>query len=420
MQKFLLGMDLCDDYSQLCCMNPLTGQTEPLLLGAGEETCLIPTVICRGRGENAWIIGEDAYAQALMGSGVMVDKLISLAKKGGSATIGGVKYSAEDLMVHFIGGLLDLVREKYGRAQIDSLVFTVQQMDGALADLLVRAAERCQIPRDQVRIMGHSESFLVYALSQPKDVWINTVCMFDLTEDGLHYYEARVIRGRKPQMIEGRHERLEEGFSLKVLETPSGQHMADAILTSCAERLLDKKIISAVFLTGKGFTQIQWAGNFIRRIAYKRKVFAGQHVFASGAAYLAGDGLREETAYPFLFLCEGTIGVNVSLQVRYEGRSEKLLLAEAGTNWYEARNSVEIIPDHTRVLDLVISQVNSPRTDHLKVDLSELPERPNKTTRLEVILSFESEESLTVRVIDKGFGELFPASGKILRKEYHL
>lgn len=420
MQKILLGIDLCDDYSQVCCMNPLTGQTEALMMSQEEDSCLIPTVIAKTKGEDIWSIGEEAYRQALLGGGVMVDKLVSLAGRGGSATIEDVKYSAEELLYLYVRQLLQRVLEKYDRTRVDSLVFTLQEMKGPMLDLLIRVADRCGIPREDVRIMGHTESFLVYALSQPKDVWINTVCMFDLTEEGLHYYEARVIRGRRPQVIQGHHEKLEEGFSLKVLETPSGEHMADAILTSCADRLLGKKVISAVFLTGKGFARIQWANRFIQRICYKRKVFAGQHVFASGAAYLAGDGQREETAYPFLFLCEGRISADISLMVRYEGRSERLLLAEAGTNWYEARNTVWLIPDDTRTLELLVTRAENSRRDHLRIELDDLPDRPNKTTRLELMIYFTSEQEMTVRITDRGFGELFPASGKVIKRTFTI
>ena len=38
------------------------------------------------------MVGEDAYKYTLVGEGVIVDKLLSLAAKEGTSTIGGVKY----------------------------------------------------------------------------------------------------------------------------------------------------------------------------------------------------------------------------------------------------------------------------------------------------------------------------------------
>ncbi len=420
MSGLLLGMDLCDDYSQICRIDPLSGHQEAVTLTDEESSCLIPTVICKRKTVDTWFIGEEAYRRALFNEGIMVDKLINLAMRDGSATIEGVKYSAEELLYRFIRELIAIAKKSFSCDEIDSLVFSVQSLEGSFLDLLVRIAERCGIAREAVHILNHTECFAYYVLSQPKEVWTNICCMLDLAENGLHYYEMRVIRGRKPQIVEARHEKLEEGFSLDVLDSTSGEHMADTILTACAERLMDKKVISSVFLTGKGFVSTSWASGLLKTICNKRKVFAGQHVFASGAAILARDLLQEVSSFPFTCLCEGRIMSTISLQARLDGKMEKVVLGEAGTNWYEARASVELIPDGTDTLELSVAHYGLPRVDRIRVDLSELPQRPNKTTKIEVIVSFTSEENMTVRVMDRGFGELFPATGRVIRKDFML
>lgn len=415
-----MGIDLCDDYSQVSCWQAATGKAEAVRVTKDESSCLISSVICKKKTENVWFVGEEAYRRALLNEGVMVDKLIKLARRDGSATIEGVKYSASELLYHFVSELMKMSEERFGDGEVESLVFTVQTLEGQLADLLVGIAERCGVRRDRVHIMTHAETFLYYVLSQQRDVWANACCMFDLTEEGLHYYEMRVIRGRRPQIAEAWHEKQEDGFDLSVLDTDSGRHMGDLILESCAKRLLARKVFSSVFLTGKGFVTTDWAPDFLAYVCQKRKVFAGQHVFASGAAYAAADQLRRTTSYPFTFLCDGRIDSAVSVNARWGGRSEKVVLAEAGTNWYEARSSVELIPDGTDTLELQIQQVRNQRTDKVRVDLSEFPRRPNKTTRIEVIVSFTAEDCMTVRVRDLGFGELFAPSGKTIRKDFYL
>ena len=47
-------------------------------------------------------------------------------------------------------------------------------------------------------------------------------------------------------------EELEESFHLNVLDSDAGIQMADRILSSCAERLLQKRLFSAIILTGRG------------------------------------------------------------------------------------------------------------------------------------------------------------------------
>ena len=420
MEGLLLGIDLCDDYSQISCFRPLDMEPEPVALGDDTSSGLIPTVICKKKGEDAWYIGEEAYRLALFGGGTMVDKLVKLVRKEGYATIEGVRYMAEDLLRIYLEKILELPKKKYGTEEIESLVFTVQDLEGHFLDKLIQVAESCKVARDTVHVLSHTESFIYYVISQKKDVWANQTCLLDLTEDGLHYYEMRVIRGRKPQVIEAEHEKLEEGFSLDVLDTPAGEHLADTILTACADRLFKKKIISSVFLTGKGFMTSDWAPEFLKIACNRRKVFAGQHLFANGAAYVAFDLLQEDTAYPYICICEGRIRSTVSLYAVYGGRKEQVVLASAGSNWYEAKSSVEFIVDDTAMLDLTVAPVGSQRVEKVSISLDELPARPNKTTKIEVIVSFSDERCMTVRVVDKGFGELFPATGKVIRRDFFI
>ncbi len=420
MEGLLLGIDLCDDYSQISCFRPLNMEPEPVALEENSSSGLIPTVICKKRGEDAWYIGEEAYRLALLGGGTMVDKLVKLVRKEGYATIEGVRYSAEDLLRIYVGKILELPVKKYGVSDVESLVFTVQDLEAHFLDKLVRVGEACGVAREAVHILSHTESFIYYVISQKKDVWANQTCLLDLTEDGLHFYEMKVIRGRKPQMIEASHQKLEESFSLDVLDNPSGEHLADTILTACAERLFQRKLISSVFLTGKGFLTTDWASNFLKMACNKRKVFAGQHLFSGGAAYVAFDLLQEHTAYPYVCICEGRIRSTVSLYAVYGGRKEQVVLAAAGSNWYEAKSSVEFILDDVNMLDLTVTPVGSPRVEKVSISLDELPARPNKTTRIEVIVSFTAERCMTVRVVDKGFGDLFPATGKVIRRDFYV
>ena len=79
MDELVLGLDLCDGYTQLSCWGR-------------EESWTFPTVVCRKKEEDTWLIGEEAYARALMGDGIMVDKLLKMVLKDGTATIAGTKY----------------------------------------------------------------------------------------------------------------------------------------------------------------------------------------------------------------------------------------------------------------------------------------------------------------------------------------
>ena len=420
MQDLLLGIDICDDYSQISYFNPQTLEAETLGITEEEASCMVPTVICKEKGTDSWFIGADAYRCALYGKGTMVDKLVKLAGKKGTATIEGVRYTADELLAIFVKQVLAIPGERLGIKNISAVVFTFQKKDSGLMDTVIRATDELGIPRERVHMANHAESYLFYVISQKKELWINQSCLFDLSENGLHYYELNVIRGRKPQIVEVGHKELEEGFSLEILETGAGRKLGDTILTSCGERLLQRKIVTSVFLTGKGFEETEWASGFLRLICNKRRVFAGPGLFAKGAAYMAYDSIQEQTSYPYVCLCEGRLASTVSMQVRHQGRDRQLVLAQAGSDWYEAKASASFILDNTNVLELLVTPVRPGRQNRLSIQLDEFPARPNKTTRVEVIVAFLSESRISVRVIDRGFGEFFPGTGQVVRQDFQI
>lgn len=418
MNELILGIDLCDTYSQISAFSSEMNAPEPYRMGADETSCLIPTVLCKMRGSDTWLIGSEAYRRALMGEGTMVDKLVKLLHKNGSATFEGVQYSATQLMGHFITQLLSLPREKYGIQTVGLVAFGLKDLNPDLLDRLTEACEMAGLNREQIRFLSHTECFSYYVASQPKELWPNTVVAFDLTDAGLDYYELRAIRGRKPQILEARREPLDEAFDLDILETPVGERMADTILSNCADRMLNKKLVSSVFLTGEGFASVNWAPEFTKKVCNKRKVFGGQHLFADGAALVAYDSTLPESAYPFVCICEGRLSSSISIYAVRDGKNEQIMLASAGSNWYEARVSAEFILDDVHSLELMVTPFSTQRVENISISLAELPARPNKTTRVQLIVSFASENHVTVRVVDRGFGELFPASDMVIRKDF--
>ena len=68
MDGLVIGLDLNDDYTQICCYDK-------------EKSWTIPTVICRRKEEEVWLSGEEAYAATLLGEGVIVDKLLKMVPR---------------------------------------------------------------------------------------------------------------------------------------------------------------------------------------------------------------------------------------------------------------------------------------------------------------------------------------------------
>ncbi len=407
MDGLIIGLDLCDSYTRICCHDR-------------EKSWCIPTVICRKKDEDAWYVGEEAYACTLVGEGIIVDKLIKMVRKEGTATLCGTKYEGLSLLTTFLKKILKLPMEEFFCDEVKQLVITLQKADARIMDALMHCADALGIPRDRVHIISHTEAFVYYVLNQKKEVWSNQVGVFDLSEDSFHYYELKVQRGLRKLMVIAEDEALEESFNLDILDTPSGGKLADKILSSCADRLLQKKLFSSLFLTGKGFERHDWASDSMKLLCHRRKVYMEPELFARGAAFRGMDYLQEKPAYPFTCICEGRLHSTVSLRVLHKERESQLVVAAAGDNWYESKSSVDLIVDDQDYVEFMVTPMDPKQKRLIKIDLDGFPKRPSRTTRLGISFGFLDEKTMAVVLRDKGFGELFPATDTVIRQEVML
>ena len=188
MDGLLVGVDLCDEYTQIHCPEE-------------EKLWTIPTVICRNKNVDEWYVGEEACAHMLKGDSINVDKLVNLAMRDGTATPAEVRYEGKELLFLFLERVLRLPKEEYQKQEIGQLVIAVKKLEPKLNRMLRELAVRMGILADRVQVISHSESYIYYTLSQKKEIWNNTVGMFDLSEVGLRYYEMKVQRGMKKTLV---------------------------------------------------------------------------------------------------------------------------------------------------------------------------------------------------------------------------
>ena len=103
---------------------------------------------------------------------------------------------------------------------------------------------------------------------------------------------------------------------------------------------------------------------------------------------------------------------SVGMEMRVMGAPTYYPLIEAGRNWYESSADIELILDDTDELVFVVEHMSESERRHVVMKLPGLPQRPNRTTRLSVLLRYVAAEECCITVKDLGFGEMFPASGK--------
>lgn len=419
MEELIIGFDLCDSYSQIAVYNEETNDADIFSFGDGIDE--IPTTICKNRRKDEWTIGESACEMALLGTGIVVDKLLRLVKKEGTATLEGHTFQAKELMQIYLQKSLEAVKEQYGKP-IGRVVFTVRDLDTVLMDAIMENMENLGYPREAVTILSHPEGYLYYLLKQSPDTYANTAVALDLSKEGLCYYECTILRGVTPQIAQVAKAELEDGFSLDILESVQGQKLADNILQACVERQFGRKIITSVFLAGRGMKDIQaWGQKTLPKICLRRKVFLETALFAKGAVWMGvSEVYPEVVSYPYCMIGAGRILATVSLPMQVGGVPKSLILLSAGDRWYSANSSVEFLLDGADTLELEVLPAGTKKPFTKKISLGELPNRPNRTTRVHLDAAFTSETALKITLIDQGFGELFPSTDQVIVREMSL
>lgn len=407
MDGLVIGIDLCDTYTHITCMEP-------------GQTWVIPTVVCKNKSKDEWYVDEEAYAHTLVGDGIMEDKLLTQVMKDGTATIGGIKYEGIYLLKMFLEKALNLPKKAAKNQEVSSLVIAVGCLDVKLMDSLLYCADFLKIPRERVHLISHTESFVYYVMSQKREVWSNQVGMFDLTDQSLRYYELKVQRGLRQMQVVAECQELEEGFHLDALDSSAGARLADRILCSCADRILQKRLFSAVVLTGKGFENTDWAPEFMKQVCSRRRVFVENSLFSKGALLKAYDYRQEKTSYPFICICEGRLNATVSVKVLNRDKEGQLVLAAAGDNWYEAKSTVDFIVAGTPEVEFTVSPLDPKKKKLVKIELAGFPKRPDRTTKIELSIGFSDEKTMVAVIKDRGFGEIYPAEDVMIKQEVIL
>ena len=142
-----------------------------------------------------------------------------------------------------------------------------------------------------------------------------------------------------------------------------------------------------------------------------RRAFLGQNLFSKGACYMARIREMGEN-WPFIYMGENEMKFNLSLSVVEKEKKKVLNLVSAGKNWFEIKNTCEVILGGTPQVEF-LKQLPSSSTPQIQtVELEDLPVRPDRTTRLRITASPVANDKIEVEIRDLGFGEFFPATGR--------
>lgn len=394
-----IGIDLNEKNAMISYYTQ--GMSEPgtFSMVTGSEVYQIPVCVSKKKGVSQWLLGEEARKYAREEGTVCVEGLLKKALANEQAEIENEIYDVADLLFVYLKKLLALPMNT-GGTMPDKLVIATEFMNLETRQLLGLFAEKIQFPIQKLMLLDYRECFYYYALSQSPELCQNNVALYYFSSGKLRYWQLSHDKRTVPQVVT-----IEEKCYDPVLEN------RDEDFSHIVTNSMAGSIISSVYLIGDGFDG-GWMQKSLATVCRGRRAFVGKNLFCKGACYGAAvkSGIEK---WQYVYMGDNEIKMNVSLKVENKGKDVWISLISAGENWYEAGKEYEVILKSAPSIDFWVQPPKSREASVHTLELSDMPERAERTTRLRISAKPISAEQIRFTIKDMGFGEITKSSDKI-------
>jgi hypothetical protein len=425
-KRFVLGYDLGEKVSQISYLASDADMPETLSVLAGSELYNIPTVLCKRKDVNQWFYGKEAVRHIEDGDGIPVENLIGAARDGKPVKVGDAEYDPIALLTLFIKRSLSLLSMELSMDNVESIMFTTKSLDHRMVQVLNAVTGALELKTQSIFYQSHEESFYNYMLYQPDELTRHGVIACDYDLETMTIYEMNLNYSTKPVVATidvNEHDDLKLGplgFPKEAaLYHKTCERLDDEFLT-LMQKICGEKIISTIYLLGDGFKE-KWTRRSLEFLCRTRRVFQGNNLFSKGASIAARERIKPSSnAGKFVFLGEDKLKSNLGMKLLKCGTEVYYALLDAGVNWYEAETAFDIIMDQTGILNIEVTPLTGKMPRMVQFYLDGLEKRPVGTTRLHISINMGSVNDVNVKVTDMGFGEIFPATGKVWEQTIEL
>lgn len=409
-RQLLVGIDLGDDITQISCFD--NKLYEPVAIGKAlgdKREYEIPMVMAFNPKNSQWLWGSEAIEPEI--GFVKIENIINKVCKYEKFDVDGYVFKSREVLKRYIIKALSLLKEYYPNDMIQKLVISVSEKTDRLAECIKSICDEIGIKSDRLIIQNHQQSYMYYAVSQAKELWINNVGLFEYDSKGLRYSQISIDRRSVPYTVGVSQKDLSDVMSGMMLLTEEDSHIRYAF-NNIANTVLHKQMVTTIYVTGKGFDG-EWACDALKELCNGRRVFSGQNLFTKGACYAARELAGLGKLSDFIFLDDEMTTSDISLRVYHNAEYQDIVLAKAGSLWNEIDTSIDVIPDNEEEIQINARNVLKHVSKAHMLSLSAFVGRDNKMTRFTIRIRFADKETCIVTLKDNGFGEFCPSSNRI-------
>lgn len=399
-RNYYLGIDLNDKYAMISYFQLNMNEPETVSTIAGSENFQIPLILAKRKEIGQWYYGDEARKMAQNTDMICLDKLLSRAVNGDELVIDDETYPAEELLALFLNKITALPNKLGNTCDFDRLVITVDRLSKENMDMFWRIMPKLGLKPNQFMVIDHKESFYYFALSQKEDLWLHDVYLFEFDKTNIRYFSLKRSRRTTPQVVT-----IEESPKRTINGDP------DIEFSRIIQKAFENKIISTVYLVGDGFDG-GWMQSSLNILCKGRRAFVGKNLFSKGACY-AAEVRDNEDKWRFIYMGENELKFNLSLKVKSKGALSFYNIISAGKNWFETKGQCEVILSGTTEIDFWKQLPNSREAKIETLELTDLPRRPDRTTRVRITATPVADDKINIEIMDLGFGELFRGTDKV-------
>ena len=393
------GLDISNKNTLISYYQLHMEEPETISTVMGVEAYQIPTLLAKRKGMGQWFFGNEAKNRVSLKEAEPVEDLYENALSGKRVYIDGMDYDSRELFMIYIRKLLSMPGNFYAGSRLAKLVICVAELNLSVVELFTMVANRLGLTSDQLLVIDYRESFYYYALNQEPSLFLHDVMLFDYTGKDLLHCRLKRDMYQKPQIVT-----LEQGNHGSLLENRDQKF--DRIIT----QTFGEDYISTVYLIGDGFDN-DWMKVSLQHLCRGRRVFMGKNLYSKGACYAGAikDGCRD---WPFVYMGDNELKLNVSLKVSDQNEMKFLTLVNAGDNWYESHGECEVILEGSPEIEVWVQRLDNRQSRMEVLELSDLPKRESRMTRLRISAKATGDKQVVIEIKDLGFGELVPATNK--------
>ncbi len=387
-RRLFVGLDMRNDKTYMAVLG--STRIEPEILSESEG---IPTVVS--------IPGTEERIEGFLEKIYRQEPVYAMGKESEPVNV----------MAAFFRKTLSLTKKKYPNEAIRQLVVTTEYQDFRLISVIYRALEKLGIGKDRAMVVDRKQSYIYYAMSQRKELWVNQVGLFDYTEEKITYYQMQTDRFKRPMSVTVT-ERDYSDYIPMFTGNENTVEEKESIFEGMVQGAIHGQIITTLYMTGAGFAD-GFAENVMKKLCVGRHLFQGDNLYVSGACYCAREVAGERTMEEFVYLDKDMISSHVFIEAYTDAKVQEILLAKAGTPWYQIDHELDLIPNGDTELEIKVKNVVTREKMSHMIPMEGIPGRTERIARIGLQIRFAGKEKCIITVRDKGFGEFFPSSYRI-------